>query len=281
MQHVVITGVSSGIGYGATKAFVQAGYHVFGSVRKQRDAERLSAELGTSFTPLLFDVRDEPAIVRAAQVVKAEIGTVGLAGLINNAGMAMSGPLMHQPLAEIRQQFEVNVLGLLAVTKAFLPLLGASKTATHPPGRIINISSVAGQVAMPITGAYVGTKHAVEGLSHSLRRELLLYGIDVIIIGPGVVESAIWEKQKAQGFRQYDDTDYAEAIENFTQTVEQMSKGAHSAEKFGHLILKAFEAKKPKVRYAFVANYLRDWIILRNLPPRLFDRLVGRLMKMN
>lgn len=280
MKYLVVTGVSTGIGYGTTKALIEKGYHVFGSVRKQEDADRLSAEFGTHFTPLLFDVRDEAAIAQAVAQVEQVVGSNGLAGLINNAGMAMTGPLMLQPMEEFREHFEVNVFGLLAVTRAFLPLLGASKEATHAPGRIINISSVAGKVCLPLTGAYSASKHAVEGLSHSLRRELMLYGIDLIIIGPGVVESEIWEKQKAKGFARYDESDYAPALASFGPMFEQMSKDAHTADEFGLLILKAFEAKRPKVRHALVASYIRDWVVLRSMPARMLDRMITGKLKM-
>jgi NAD(P)-dependent dehydrogenase (short-subunit alcohol dehydrogenase family) len=124
-------------------------------------------------------VTDHAAIADAAKKVEAEIGRDGLACLINNAGLSTSGPLMLQPLDE------VNLIGLFAVTEAFLPLLVAKQNPGHAPGRIINISSVGGKIAAPFIGAYVGSKHALEGMSHSLRRELQLYGIDVILVGPG------------------------------------------------------------------------------------------------
>ena len=189
MKHVLVTGVSTGIGYAAAQAFVLKGYHVYGSVRRQVDAEKTQRALGPQFSPLLFDVTDHLAIAEAAKKVEAEIGKEGLACLINNAGISTSGPLMLQPLDDIRRQFEVNVIGLFAVIQAFLPLLGAQRNASHPPGRIINISSVSGKIAAPFVGAYVGSKHAVEGMSHSLRRELQLYGIDVILVGPGPVKT--------------------------------------------------------------------------------------------
>ena len=119
---------------------------------------------------------------------------------------------MLQPLDDIRRQFEVNVIGLFAVTQAFLPLLGAQKNASRPPGRIINISPVGGKIAAPFVGAYVGSKHAVEGMSHSLRRELQLYGIDVILVGPGPVKTAIWDKPSATELGIFAGSDYAPAI---------------------------------------------------------------------
>ncbi len=189
MKAILITGVSSGIGYGAAKEFASHGYQVFGSVRKQEDAKRLKAELGSNFMPLFFDVTDSKALRHAAQQVQSIVGNRGLTGLINNAGIATSGPLIHQPLDEIRWQFEVNVIGLIAVTQAFLPLLKARRSPASKTSRIINISSVGGKIASPFIGAYAGSKYAIEGMSHSLRRELQLHDIDVIIIGPGAVKT--------------------------------------------------------------------------------------------
>ena len=186
MKNILITGVSSGIGYATAQALVERGHHVFGSVRRQKDAERVQEELGENFTPLLFDVIDSEAISRAQEQVAEAVGEKGLYALINNAGIVIPGPLKYTPLDEFREHFEVNLFGLLDVTQQFLPLLGASEGSPYPPGRIINISSTSGRVAYPFMGAYASTKHALEALSDSLRRELMLYGVDVIVIQPGL-----------------------------------------------------------------------------------------------
>jgi NAD(P)-dependent dehydrogenase (short-subunit alcohol dehydrogenase family) len=279
MKSIVITGVSSGIGYGAAREFVKHGYHVFGSVRKAEDARSLNAELGTSFTPLLFDVTDREAVLGAAGQVGETVGDAGLAGLINNAGTALAGPLMHQPLDEIRQQFEINVLGLISVTQAFLPLLGAKKPPSPRPGRIVNISSVSGKVAEPFLGAYAGTKHAVEGVSDSLRRELLPYGIDVIVIRPGAVKTAIWEKGAASviGDR-YAQTDYADPLNRLRRYAERLVSNGYTPETFVGLVRKVFEAQRPKTRYTIVPGRFMDWTVPTSLPDRWLDRLIGRTL---
>jgi NAD(P)-dependent dehydrogenase (short-subunit alcohol dehydrogenase family) len=277
MKHVLITGVSTGIGYAAAQAFVLKGYHVYGSVRRQVDAEKLQRALAPQFSPLLFDVTDHLAIAEAAMRVEAQIGKESLACLINNAGICTSGPLMLQPLEEIRHQFKVNVIGLFAVTQAFLPLLGARQNATHPPGRIINISSVGGKIAAPFVGAYVGSKHAVEGMSHSLRRELQLYGIDVILVGPGPVKTAIWDKPSTTELGIFAGSDYAPAMSNFRKLfVESAKKDGLSAEILGRRLVEIFEAKKPKTRYTVVPKWISDWILPRILPDRVLDRLIGK-----
>lgn len=164
--------------------------------------------LGESFTPLLFDVTDAPAIQAAVEQVRTALGEEdNLVGLVNNAGVAVAGPLMHLPVAELRQQFEVNLFGLVAVTQAFLPLLGARPDTTVMPGRIINLSSVSGRIAYPFMGPYAASKHALEGLSDSLRHELI-YGIDVILIEPGSVRTPIWDKAEQLDINRYANTDY-------------------------------------------------------------------------
>ncbi len=275
MKSIVITGVSSGIGYGAAKEFVRHGYRVFGSVRKEEDAGRLSAELGSGFTPLVFDVTDREAVLAGAEEVGEAVGEVGLVGLVNNAGTAIGGPLMLQPLEEVRTHFEINVLGLVSVTQAFLPLLGAKKPRTRAPGKILNISSTGGKVAMPFIGAYAGTKHAVEGISDSLRRELIPYGIDVIVVEPGAVRTEIWGKGASQIGR-YADTDYAESVSNFGEYAQRLAKDGFTSEELGRFIHGVFEKRRPRTRYAFVPGKLAHFTVPRLLPDRWLDRLVAR-----
>ena len=208
-----------------------------------------------SFPAFSFPANLE-AIQQAVSVVEAALeGKGGLGGLINNAGIAIGGPLMLQPMEEIRQHFEVNVFGLIQVTKAFLPLLGARPNHSAAPGKIINISSVGGKMAAPFIGAYASTKHAVEGVSESWRRELLLYGIDVIIVGPGAVKTPIWDK----GIKvdKYHDTPYGASSANFADYARGESEKWLTLEFTGQRIANIFEKRKPKVRYAIVPQRLK------------------------
>lgn len=275
MKSIVITGVSSGIGYGAAKEFVRSGYRVFGSVRKEEDAEKLAAELGGNFRPLLFDVSDRDAVLRAAEEVGEALDGSGLDGLVNNAGTAVGGPLMLQPLDEVRMQFEINVVGLVSVTQAFLPLLGAEQHPAHRPGRILNVGSTGGKVASPFIGAYVGTKHAVEGISDAWRRELLPYGIDVVLIEPGAVRTEIWDKGASQVGR-YAGSDYADPVARFVEYTGRLAKNGYSSERFGRHVREVFEKKSPRTRYAIVAGRLANFTIPKLLPDRWLDRLIGR-----
>jgi NAD(P)-dependent dehydrogenase (short-subunit alcohol dehydrogenase family) len=279
MQSIVITGVSTGIGYGAAKVFIKKGYQVFGSVRKNEDANRLKQEFGDHFVPLIFDITDHGAIAETARLVKEKLAGSGLAGLINNAGTTHGSPLMHMPINEFRNNLEVLVVGQLAVIQAFLPLLGAQKNYPHKPGRIINITSGNGKIAAPFLGGYVSSKHAMEGLSNTLRIELLLYGIDVIIVGPGMVKTAIWDKQTDDVLEKYRNTDYYAAGKTFTEFLKKTIPGEGlDLDVFGNKLLKIFEKKHPKTRYAIAKNKFKNWTLPRILPNRISDKFFAKLV---
>ena len=273
-QFVLITGVSTGIGFGVAKHLIARGYHVIGSVRNAADGDRVSAELGSKFSPLVFDVTDGAAVLRAAADCEKITKGQGLAGLINNAGIAKGGPLLHMPIEEIRENFEVNVIGMFRVTQAFAPQLGARKDHPSLPGRILNISSVGGKMAAPFIGPYVGTKHAVEGMSHSLRRELLPYGIDVIIIGPGSVQTPIWGKRPPAD--RYANTDYAKPLQNFLSYMEKEASEGLTIDEIGEQIASIFVNPKPKTRYALLKGKFTKWVLPRLFPDRMVDRLLGK-----
>ena len=276
MQSVVVTGVSTGIGWGITKVLIQHGFRVFGSVRKSQDAERLSNEFGEGFIPLLFDVTDEAAVQAAAQQVSDQLNGETLFGLVNNAGIAVPAPLMHQPTDDFRHQIEVNLVSVLIVTKAFLPLLGSDRSRRGEPGRIINISSVGGKFGGPFLGAYAASKHGVEGLSESLRRELMLYGIDVIIVGPGSVATPIWDKAERVDLSMYANTEYVEAARRIQEYMIRDGRNGYPPEKVGEVVWQALTTPKPRVRYAVIPGSSLRRIIQTLLPKRLVDRIIAR-----
>ena len=268
-KHILITGTSSGIGYGAAKELIGRGYYVFGSVRRKEDGERVRTELGEKFIPIVFDVTDQAAIDRSVEEIRMILGNGGLAGLINNSGVAVSGPVEHLDIEKVAHNFNVNVLGIFRVTKAFLPLLGTQDNHPTEPGRILNMSSIAGKICAPYMTPYTGTKHALEGISHCLRRELLPYGIDVIIVGPGGVQTPIWDKGSLKEFKQ---TKYmGSMVKFFTHFVNSGKKGM-PLEECSQKIADIFESRKPKVRYAIVKNKLQGWILPLLMPPRVVDR---------
>ena len=267
---ILITGVSSGIGYGMAKEFISRDYKVFGSVRKEEDVQRLKSELGEKFIPLIIDITNQSLINKAAEKVHSYLEGNGLGGLINNSGISIPGPVEYLDIDRAAYSFDVNVLGVLRVTKAFLPLMGTQNEHPVLPGRILNISSVSGKISAPYLAAYTGTKHALEGISHCLRKELLPFGIDVVIIGPGQVQTPIWDKESLDEFQ---DTKYISSMMKFfTYLVYKGKKGMTSAE-CSRRIADIFETEKPKTRYAIVQNKFKDWILPLLLPDRVVDRI--------
>jgi len=276
MKSVVVTGASTGIGYGIAKVLGRNAIQVFGSVRKQADADRLRRELGETFIPLLMDVTDEESVQAAAAVVSEQLDGRKLFGLVNNAGIAGGGPLLHQPIAEFRQTLEVNLVGPFTVTKAFGPLLGADRARKGPPGRIVQISSVGGRFGAPFLGSYAASKFGLEGMSESLRRELLLYGIDVIVVGPGSVKTPIFDKAQETDLSQYNNTEYAPILKGFIEYFLSESKKGLEPQRIGETVFKALTTRKPKVRYAVVPQRLKNWTLPMTLPRRLVDRMIGK-----
>ena len=276
MKSVVITGVSTGIGWGTTKVLIQKGCRVFGSVRKPSDAERLQKEFGDLFVPLIFDVTDEPAVLAAAEQVRAQLNGETLFGLVNNAGIAVAAPLIHLNTDEFRHQLEVNLVSVLIVTKAFVPLLGSDRSLRGAPGRIINMSSVGGKRGGPFLGAYVASKHGLEGFSETLRRELMLYGIDVIIIGPGAIATPIWDKAEQVDANLYADTEYFESGVRVQKYMVEGGRKGYPPEKVGEVVWEALTSSKPRVRYAVIPGNPVSRFIQSLLPKRVLDNIIAR-----
>jgi len=276
MKQVVISGVSTGIGHASTKVLIGHGFRVFGSVRRQEDADRLQKEFGQEFIPLLFGVTDEAAVQLAADKVGRHLGTSTLDGLVNNAGIEVTGPLAHLPVDQFRQQLEVNLVGPLIVTKAFLPLLGSDLTRKGKPGRIVNISSTSAKIAGPFTGAYSASKFGLEGFSESLRRELILFGIDVIIIRPGAVVTPIWQKAEAGVTERFRNTPFAEALAKFERYSAQEAKSGLAPEVIGDAVWRALTVTRPRVRFAIVPKRFMNWTIPQLIPMRILDKLVAQ-----
>ncbi len=276
MSHIMVTGASSGIGLACVQSAIAQGWHAFASVRSDSDAEALVQRFGTNVTPLIMDVCDDVSIAAAAATVAAALGNQRLSGLVNNAGVAVAGPLLHIPIAEVRRQFDIYFFGQISVIQAFAPLLGSDPQRTGPAGRIINISSIGGKIGGPYLSPYVASKHALEGLSESLRRELLMFGIDVIIVGPGAIATPIWAKAEQLDVAQYADTAYGPYIGAYHAKL--VAQGIHGlpAARVGNLVMHALTTTHPKTRYALAPNLLMDWWLPRWLPARWIDRIAAR-----
>jgi NAD(P)-dependent dehydrogenase (short-subunit alcohol dehydrogenase family) len=275
-KDAVVTGASTGIGRGAVRVLTGHGWRVFAGVRKPADADSLRQEFGDKVAPVLFDVTDAAAVRAAADEVRARLGGRTLQGLVNNAGMSHGGPFAHEPVDEIRRVFEVNVFGAVTVSQAFIPLLGADRALTGGPGRIVNITSVAGKLAPPFLGDYVMSKHALEAFTDCLRRELMIYGIDVIAIGPGAVATPIWDKAESADETAYANTDYAAVLKKFKDYFVADGRKGLPPERIGEAIHAALTAPKPRARYAVVPNRLINWTLPTLLPKRVIDRLIAK-----
>ena len=275
MRSVVITGASTGIGWATAKLLLTRGFRVFGSVRKPADADRLKSEFGANFTPLLFDVTDEAAVLAAAREVRAVLGGETLAGLVNNAGVAVAGPVLELSVDDFRRQMEINVIGPVIATQAFAPLLGADRSLKGKPGRIVMISSVAGKTGNPLSAPYSASKHAIEGLSESLRRELMLFGIDVIVIAPGAVKTPIWSKGDEVDFSKYQNSLYLPALQQVRKFTKYLSEIGLPAEKIAEAIADALTSAHPRVRYSITPDPMRH-LITAMLPKRVVDKIIAK-----
>jgi short-subunit dehydrogenase len=252
-KDVVITGVSTGIGRETTRLFLSKGYRVFGSVRKQTDADRLQKEMGDRYVPLIVDVTDADAIQRAREKVEAMLGSNRLAGLVNNAGIVVSGPLLYLRL-------------------------GTDVKRTGPVGRIVNISSTVAKVVPPFLGAYAASKWGLEGMSEALRRELMLFGIDLVIIEPGAVNTAMYDKGETEDLSEFKTTPYWGAIENFQRYIVAEGRKGLPPERLAKAVYVALTAAKPRTRYAVVPQRLKNWTLPRLLPDRVVDKAIAKQM---
>ena len=267
---VVVTGVSSGIGLGITEFLTAKGVRVFGSVRRCRDADRITERFEGQVVPLIFDTTDPDAVQAASTYVEQILEGETLLGLVNNAGIGTAAPLLHVPLSEFRQQLEVNVIGTLNVIQRFTPLLKGPAA-----GRIVNIGSTAGRIGIPFFGAYSASKHALNGMSESLRRELLLYGIDVITVVPGAVRTAIWDKAEELDLGAYKATPYGPLIERFRKGMVRDGRDGMEPEIIGEAVYLALTGKQPSTAYLRIAKRLENWTAPTTLPSRWVDKLIG------
>ncbi|MEZ5937014.1 MAG: SDR family NAD(P)-dependent oxidoreductase [Hyphomonadaceae bacterium] len=272
---VFVTGVSSGIGWGAVKVLSGKGWRVFGSVRKAEDGERLKAEFGEAFTPVVFDVTDEAAVRAGADQVRALLGGRKLGGLVNNAGVALGGPAIYMDVDVFRKQLEVNLVGVLIATQAFAPLLGADPALEGPPGRIVNIGSVGGRSAFPFMLPYHTSKFGLEGFTDSLRRELMIFGIDATLVAPGSVATRIWGKAEQEDWSHYDDTAYRGPLKRMMGAIKGTAAKGVAPERIGEAIATQLSSANPKTYVRITSEPLR-FLATTRLPARMVDRIVAR-----
>jgi NAD(P)-dependent dehydrogenase (short-subunit alcohol dehydrogenase family) len=268
---VLVTGASTGIGEATALRLRRAGWDVFAGARKDEDLERLR---GHGLTPLKLDVVDAGSIASA----KAALDERGLHGLVNNAGVAVSGPIEFVPLDELRHQLEVNLVGQVAVIQAFMPNIREAK------GRIVNVSSIGGRFALPMVGPYAASKHALEAVSDSLRRELRPWGIHVSVIEPGAVVTPIWDKGRETADRLEAEmgaqarSHYGKLADRIRQETEKIPERGVAPDEVAKAIEQALTAARPKLRYV-VGRDARMRLKIRALVrDRGMDALIARTL---
>jgi NAD(P)-dependent dehydrogenase (short-subunit alcohol dehydrogenase family) len=272
---VVVTGASTGIGEATARQLAGLGFDVLAGVRNDDDAERLRGE---RVEPLKLDVTDAASIASARdQTEKATGGR--LAGLVNNAGIAVAAPLEYIPIERLREQLEVNLIGQVAVTQALLPFLRAAR------GRIVNVSSIGGRVALPLAGPYAASKFALEAVSDSLRRELRHLGVDVVVIEPGGIKTPIWKKGNAAADEMLKEVpdeaeslygDLVNAVRSETQKIATETGLPPSA--VAEVIGTAMTAGKPRTRYIVGRDAKVRAAIAKRVPDRVMDSLIARAL---
>jgi NAD(P)-dependent dehydrogenase (short-subunit alcohol dehydrogenase family) len=277
-RHVFITGTSTGIGQACALDLDKLGFHVFAGVRKEEDGEKVRSQASERLTPVMIDVTDTDAVARAAATIDEAVGEAGLYGLVNNAGILIPGPLECVPLDDVRRQFEVNVVGLLAVTQATLPLVRRAQ------GRVVNMGSISGKVAPPYLGPYSASKHALESMTDVLRMELSRWGIEVSIVEPDSVATPIWDKLQDIAFEMGKRLPravrklYKDDLTAMWKASQKMGASGMSVDHVVRAVRHALTARKPRTRYPVGSRTRLAFWAARNLPDRWRDWFVRRGM---
>lgn len=276
-EAIVVTGAAKGIGRACVMRLARR-FRVYAGVRSARDGAALAEEGGAGVVPVILDVTDQATIDAAASLIESDLGAAQLRGLVNNAGIAVAGPLEFMPLPELRRQFEVNVIGQVAMAQAMLPMLRKSR------GRIVNIGSIAGRSALPMTGAYAASKFALEAITDSMRVELMPAGVDVIIIEPGVIATPIWKTSIAAADRVLAAMP-RETLEYYGHIIDRLKARAAANDTAGldpDVVARAVEhaltSAKPRTRYV-IGRDARLRLLLRHIPDRWRDRIIQNQLK--
>jgi NAD(P)-dependent dehydrogenase (short-subunit alcohol dehydrogenase family) len=276
VKTVLVTGASSGIGRATVRRLDQAGWKVFAGVRKEEDAATLRAESSPQLEPLLLDVTDPDAIAAAATRVDSEPG--GLDGLVDNAGVAVPGPLETMPIEDFRRQIELNLTAQLAVTQAMLPAIRTAR------GRIVLITSLGGRVALPFTGAYHAAKFGLEAVGDSLRQELAPWGLRVVIVEPGSIDTPIWARGEASADASLAGSPrmqelYGAAIDRYRKVIRDTAERGIAPEKVAAKVQDALESRRPRTRYLVGIDAQVQGRLMPLLPTPLVDRIVAAVMR--
>jgi NAD(P)-dependent dehydrogenase (short-subunit alcohol dehydrogenase family) len=273
---VVVTGASTGIGRATALFLDRQSYRVFAGVRKEADAESLAEEGSDKLTPITIDVTNDQSIASAKQEVEQAVGDDGVVGLVNNAGIGDGGPIETMELDVLRKVLEVNLVGQVAVTQAFLPLI------RQVPGTIVFIASIGGRIASPFMSPYNTSKFGIEALSESLRQELAPWAIDVAVIEPGSIDTPIWDKG-VETIGEMPETSkrlYGRQLQRMEEVFKETASRGISPEKVAETIHEAIRSEKPRHRYLVGRDAKIAARLKGTLPDRIFSKLIGRQLKM-
>jgi len=277
VRSALITGASTGIGRASALHLDSEGWRVFAGVRKAEDADALREAGSERLTPLMLDVTDSSQIASAAERVGEAVGDAGLDGLVNNAGIAVPGPLETLPIEDFRRQVEVNLTAQVAVTQAMLPRVRDAR------GRVVFITSIGGLMAFPMFGAYHAAKFGLEAVGDVFRQELRPWGISVSVVEPGSIATPIWERGEREadaiGERAPEGHEdlYGRSIAAYREVARRTGARGIPPEKVATTIERALSARRPRTRYLVGADARGQALLSRLLPDRLVDRLIARL----
>ncbi len=276
MKTALVTGASSGIGWDVTRVLIQNGYRVVSTVRTTEDAEKLTKNFSTKVSPLILDLSNFDLIDQIPALLKNQFKIEKLDAIINNAGVALAAPFLDQKFSEIEMIFRLNVLAVMKLTQVIIPLLVGSDNP-----KIINISSISGVSGAPFLAAYASSKHAIEGFSQSLRKEMMLLGIQVVVIGPGSIKTPIWNK----GFKivrdKYHKSVFADAFQKFITFAESEERNALDANVISNLVLQVLKTRNPSFRYAPVPRKWLNWYLPKFIPQSVYNRLAAKALGLN
>tara|TARA_Y100000389_G_scaffold57462_1_gene53477 strand:- start:13900 stop:14769 length:870 start_codon:yes stop_codon:yes gene_type:complete len=279
MRSVLVTGVSSGIGKAIAEELLNNDFFVIGSVRKKEDAKYFEDNYSKNFKKVMFDVTKKKEIETAKKEVEKILSENKsyLCSIVNNSGIALGGPVRYLDVDIFRKQFEVNFFGLIEVTKCFLDLL-IENNKYEMKNKIINIGSISGKRAYPFVAPYTSSKHALEGFSDALRRELLIHNLDVVLIQPGPIKSAIWEKAPSIEDNPFLKTEYEIPLRKFFKGYIQMGMNGLNPQIIGQRVVKILMTNKPKTRYVITPQKIKNYLMPGFLPDRWVDKLTGKML---
>jgi len=280
MRTILVTGVSTGIGRAIAEELLKTKeYYVVGSVRKNGDSLYLSEKYEKLFYEVVFDVTKKDEIELGKEKVQKFLSDNNsyLSCVINNAGIALGGPIRYLDVDIFRKQFEVNFFGLIEVTKIFMDLLIESNKYKMK-NKIINVGSISGKRSYPFVGPYTASKHALEGLTDALRRELLIHDVDVVLLQPGPIRTPIWGKAPNIEDNPFLKTEYEIPLRKFNKGYIKLGVDGFPPQVIGERVVKIMKTNNPKTRHVITPKIFKNFLIPGFLPDRWVDKMTGKML---